>query len=190
MGASGAVPTASPFSGCRVLAEFGAAPATISARCLQGGTRKRIRPGLVLLHNGFPTQLERTTAALMCGGPGSTLSGHAATIRDVADADALVAAAQDDPRPLPYAKRGPERQGRADRASRRRPHADYRPGRDTRNLRRGSGFRRRFRVVHAIRGRCRGRRADRPARHRARGADRRRSAREIREAFLYTPSLL
>ncbi|MFD1812074.1 hypothetical protein [Rhodococcus gannanensis] len=60
------------------LKELGVAPSTISARCLEGGTWQRILPGFVLLHNGFPTQLERSTAALMYGGPGSMLTGHAA----------------------------------------------------------------------------------------------------------------
>jgi hypothetical protein len=60
------------------LKELGVAPSTIAARCLQGGTWQRILPGLVLLHNGFPTQLERSTAALMYGGPDSMLTGHAA----------------------------------------------------------------------------------------------------------------
>lgn len=35
-------------------------------------------PGIVLLHNGFPTQLERATAAMMYGGDNCVLSGHAA----------------------------------------------------------------------------------------------------------------
>ncbi|MFC9786895.1 hypothetical protein [Rhodococcus sp. NPDC127528] len=60
------------------LKALGAAPSTISSWCLPGGPWQRLLPGIVLLHNGFPTQLERATAALMYGGPGSLLSGHAA----------------------------------------------------------------------------------------------------------------
>ncbi|MFD4179880.1 hypothetical protein [Rhodococcus sp. NPDC058514] len=60
------------------LKSLGAAPSTISSWCLPGGPWQRMLPGVVLLHNGFPTQLERATAALMYGGPASVLSGHAA----------------------------------------------------------------------------------------------------------------
>lgn len=35
-------------------------------------------PGIILLHNGFPTQFERAVAAMMYGGNDCVLSGHAA----------------------------------------------------------------------------------------------------------------
>ncbi|AOW93785.1 hypothetical protein BFN03_17070 [Rhodococcus sp. WMMA185] len=60
------------------LERLGVAKGTISARCNDGGPWQRILPGVVLLHNGPPTTLQRNLAALEYGGPDSILSGHAA----------------------------------------------------------------------------------------------------------------
>ncbi|MGW0173003.1 hypothetical protein ACWDUM_04085 [Rhodococcus sp. NPDC003322] len=61
----------------RLLA-LGVAPGTITGRCRPGGLWQRLLPGIILLHNGFPTTLQRNTAALMYGGNDSVLTGHAA----------------------------------------------------------------------------------------------------------------
>lgn len=61
----------------RLLA-LGVSPGTITNRCRPGGRWQRVLPGLVLLHNGSPTTLQRNTAALMYGGKDSVLTGHAA----------------------------------------------------------------------------------------------------------------
>ncbi|MCQ4120499.1 hypothetical protein [Rhodococcus tibetensis] len=60
------------------LERLGIAKGTISARCSERGPWQRILPGVVLLHNGPPTTLQRNLAALEYGGPDSLLSGHAA----------------------------------------------------------------------------------------------------------------
>ncbi|MDV6245613.1 hypothetical protein R3Q17_29640 [Rhodococcus opacus] len=60
------------------LERLGVAKGTISARCADGGPWQRILPGVVLLHNGPPTTLQRNLAALEYGGPDALLSGHAA----------------------------------------------------------------------------------------------------------------
>ena len=61
-----------------VLRKLGVAPKTLASYCLPGGPWQRILPGIVLLHNGTPSARQRSTAALMYGGPDSVLSGHAA----------------------------------------------------------------------------------------------------------------
>lgn len=60
------------------LRSLGVAPKTLARYCLPGGPWQRILPGIILLHNGIPSGLQRVTAALMYGGPDSVLSGHAA----------------------------------------------------------------------------------------------------------------
>ncbi len=60
------------------LEQLGVAKGTISSRCNDGGPWQRILPGVVLLHNGPTTTLQRNLAALEYGGPESLLSGHAA----------------------------------------------------------------------------------------------------------------
>ncbi|MDV7357374.1 hypothetical protein R4282_30700 [Rhodococcus oxybenzonivorans] len=60
------------------LERLGIAKGTISARCGERGPWQRILPGVVLLHDGPPTTLQRNLAALEYGGPDSMLSGHAA----------------------------------------------------------------------------------------------------------------
>ncbi|MFZ2177648.1 MAG: hypothetical protein WAW17_27195 [Rhodococcus sp. (in: high G+C Gram-positive bacteria)] len=60
------------------LEQLGVAKGTISSRCSEGGPWQRILPGVILLHNGPPTTLQRNIAALEYGGPDAVLSGHAA----------------------------------------------------------------------------------------------------------------
>lgn len=50
----------------------------IDDRCARGGPWQRILPGLVLLHNGIPTQRQRRNAALLHCGDDSVLTGRAA----------------------------------------------------------------------------------------------------------------
>ena len=59
------------------LQDLGVAGSTVTDRCRDGGRWQRILPGIVLLHNGFPSQLQRCTAALLYGGDEAVLSGHA-----------------------------------------------------------------------------------------------------------------
>jgi hypothetical protein len=59
------------------LQELGVASGTITYRCRDGGPWQRILPGVVLLHNGFPSAIQRNTAALLYGGDEAVLSGHA-----------------------------------------------------------------------------------------------------------------
>lgn len=61
-----------------VLRDLGVAPKTLARYCLPGGPWQRVLPGVIILHNGTPSALQRTTAALMYGGPDSVLTGHAA----------------------------------------------------------------------------------------------------------------
>lgn len=58
-----------------VLKAMGVGAKTIVDRT-SGGPWQRILPGLVLLHNGQPSQQQRNTAASMYGGDGSMLSGR------------------------------------------------------------------------------------------------------------------
>ncbi|MFC9362071.1 hypothetical protein ACFTZB_36550 [Rhodococcus sp. NPDC057014] len=60
------------------LERLGVERGTIAARCRDGGPWQRILPGVVLLHDGPPTTLQRNLAALEYGGPDALLSGHAA----------------------------------------------------------------------------------------------------------------
>ncbi|EME15882.1 hypothetical protein G419_22184 [Rhodococcus triatomae BKS 15-14] len=50
----------------------------IDHRCAPGGPWQRILPGLVLLHNGSPTQRQRRRAALLYCGEDAVLTGRAA----------------------------------------------------------------------------------------------------------------
>lgn len=59
-----------------VLSRLGVGAKTIVDRTA-GGPWQRILPGLVLLHNGPPTALQRNTAAQMYGGNDALLSGRA-----------------------------------------------------------------------------------------------------------------
>lgn len=59
-----------------VLRALGVGAKTIVDRTA-GGPWQRILPGLVLLHNGPPTWLQRTTAAVMYGGDEALLTGRA-----------------------------------------------------------------------------------------------------------------
>ncbi|WFR72765.1 hypothetical protein P9209_02200 [Prescottella defluvii] len=56
----------------------GMSGSAISFRCRPEGAWQRILPGLVLLHNGVPSQRERRTAALLYCGSDSMLTGRAA----------------------------------------------------------------------------------------------------------------
>lgn len=60
------------------LERLGASTDTIARRCRPGGPWQRLLPGVVLLHNGPPTNLERLSAAAVYGGPAAMFSGHAA----------------------------------------------------------------------------------------------------------------
>lgn len=59
-----------------VLKAMGVGAKTIVDRTA-GGPWQRILPGLVLLHNGQPTRLQRNTAAVMFGGADAMLTGRA-----------------------------------------------------------------------------------------------------------------
>lgn len=59
-----------------VLKAMGVGAKTIVDRT-SGGPWQRILPGLIVLHNGRPSRLQRETAASMYGGEGSMLSGRA-----------------------------------------------------------------------------------------------------------------
>jgi hypothetical protein len=54
---------------------------TIYRRCLPGQPWQRLLPGVILLHNGHPTQDERATAALLYAGEGALLTGTEACVR-------------------------------------------------------------------------------------------------------------
>ena len=54
---------------------------TIYRRCLPGQPWQRLLPGIVLLHNGKPTQDERVIAAMQYAGEGALLTGTEACIR-------------------------------------------------------------------------------------------------------------
>lgn len=60
------------------LVELGVAASTIVRNCRTGGRWQRMLPGVVLLHNGVPTQTQRSTAAVLYGGDDALLTGHAA----------------------------------------------------------------------------------------------------------------
>ncbi|GAB2640328.1 hypothetical protein GCM10027068_20050 [Prescottella soli] len=62
----------------RDLLAAGMSGSAISFRCRPEGPWQRILPGLVLMHNGVPSQRERRTAALLYCGPDSMLTGRAA----------------------------------------------------------------------------------------------------------------
>ncbi|MFD4674107.1 hypothetical protein ACFWNN_30615 [Lentzea sp. NPDC058450] len=50
-------------------------------RCVPGGPWQRMYPGVVLLHNGPPTQDQHLTAALLRAGPGAVVTGAEACRR-------------------------------------------------------------------------------------------------------------
>ncbi|WP_328606341.1 hypothetical protein OG943_41465 [Amycolatopsis sp. NBC_00345] len=54
---------------------------TIYRKCLPGQTWQRLLPGVVLLHNGTPSQDEKVTAALTYAGPDALLTGAEACRR-------------------------------------------------------------------------------------------------------------
>ncbi|WP_354003498.1 hypothetical protein [Rhodococcus spelaei] len=60
------------------LREAGMSGYAIDARCRSGGPWQRILPGLILLHNGIPTQRQRRSAALRYCGADAVLTGRAA----------------------------------------------------------------------------------------------------------------
>ncbi len=60
------------------LVRLGVAASTVSTRCRAGGSWQRLLPGIVLLHNGCPSSIERSAAALLYGGRHAVLSGSAA----------------------------------------------------------------------------------------------------------------
>lgn len=60
------------------LVELGTAASTIVRNTRTGGRWQRMLPGVVLLHNGVPTQAQRSAAALLYGGEDALLTGHAA----------------------------------------------------------------------------------------------------------------
>lgn len=62
----------------RDLLSAGMSGSAISYRCRPEGPWQRLLPGLVLMHNGVPSQRERRTAALLYCGSGSMLTGRAA----------------------------------------------------------------------------------------------------------------
>ncbi|NCL72738.1 hypothetical protein [Rhodococcus sp. YH1] len=60
------------------LLRHGVAGGTIAGRCRKGGPWQRVLPGVVALHNGSLSVLQRNTAALLYGGDSALISGHAA----------------------------------------------------------------------------------------------------------------
>lgn len=60
------------------LLEQGVTRGAISGRCRRGGPWQRVLPGVVALQSGSLSTLQRNTAALLYGGDGAVLSGHAA----------------------------------------------------------------------------------------------------------------
>lgn len=54
---------------------MGVASSTIVDRCLPDGPWQRILPGLVLLHNGEPSERQRLVAAMEYAGPGALITG-------------------------------------------------------------------------------------------------------------------
>ncbi|OZD07470.1 hypothetical protein [Rhodococcoides fascians] len=60
------------------LCSAGVADGTVAGRCAAGGPWQHLLPGVVLLHNGFPSHRQRMAAALAYGGPHSILTGNAA----------------------------------------------------------------------------------------------------------------
>lgn len=57
------------------LTALGMSSKTIWRRCQPGGPWQRLLPGIILLHNGKPTQDERVIAALLYAGPESVVTG-------------------------------------------------------------------------------------------------------------------
>jgi len=60
------------------LLNAGVTRGAISGRCRRGGPWQRVLPGVVALQNAPLSALQRNTAALVYGGDGAVLSGHAA----------------------------------------------------------------------------------------------------------------
>ncbi|WP_037140989.1 hypothetical protein [Rhodococcoides fascians] len=58
------------------LREAKVSDSALTARCSPGGPWQRLLPGVYLLHNGFPSQLQRSTAALAYGGSDSVITGR------------------------------------------------------------------------------------------------------------------
>lgn len=59
------------------LLDYGVTSGAISGRCRKGGPWQRILPGVIALHNGRLSPLDRYTAAQLYGGDDAVLSGHA-----------------------------------------------------------------------------------------------------------------
>jgi hypothetical protein len=75
------------------LQQLGMARSSIARRCGTGGVWQRILPGVVLLHNGHPSQRQRSIAALLYGGDDALLTGTSALVAygfDVAGRNAHV----------------------------------------------------------------------------------------------------
>lgn len=62
------------------LQQLGMARSSIARRCGKGGAWQRILPGVVILHNGYPSQRQRSIAALMYGGADALLTGTSALV--------------------------------------------------------------------------------------------------------------
>ncbi|WP_229745697.1 hypothetical protein [Rhodococcoides trifolii] len=59
---------------------LGVSASSIVNRCLPDGPWQRLLPGIVLLHNGPPSDRQRMIGALTYGGPGSILTGLAGLV--------------------------------------------------------------------------------------------------------------
>lgn len=60
------------------LAQLGVPRRTIATRCSRTGPWSRVLPGVVMLNNGAPNDVQRMDAALRYAGPDSVLTGNAA----------------------------------------------------------------------------------------------------------------
>lgn len=58
------------------LREAKVSDSTLTARCTPGGPWQRLLPGVYLLHNGYPSPLQRSIAALAYGGDDSVITGR------------------------------------------------------------------------------------------------------------------
>lgn len=59
------------------LLRHGVAGGSIAGRCRKGGPWQRILPGVIALHNGRLSPMDRYTAAQLYGGDSAVISGHA-----------------------------------------------------------------------------------------------------------------
>ncbi|MDJ0394286.1 hypothetical protein QMK17_13215 [Rhodococcus sp. G-MC3] len=58
------------------LREAKVSDSSLTARTAPGGPWQRLLPGVYLLHNGYPSPLQRSIAALAYGGPKSSITGQ------------------------------------------------------------------------------------------------------------------